>query len=107
MAVSRKVSPLAVQRNRIKRMIRESFRLHRRQFPIADCVIVANPGAAAVTPSALREDLMRLWSKLLALPLSVADGTIHAGPAVPAAAFPSPESISRPEPSGIDGPDRA
>src|SRR5699024_1996593 len=36
LAVSRKVSPRAVERNRIKRQIRESFRRHRPDLPNVD-----------------------------------------------------------------------
>lgn len=43
--VSKKVSPNAVVRNRVKRMVREVFRRHRDLFPEADVVVIAKPGA--------------------------------------------------------------
>jgi ribonuclease P protein component len=46
LAVSRKVSKSAVQRNRIKRLVRESFRKHRAHLPALDIVVMARPGAA-------------------------------------------------------------
>ena len=47
MTVSRKVSRSAVQRNRIKRLVRESFRTHAARLPDIDIVVMARPGAAA------------------------------------------------------------
>jgi ribonuclease P protein component len=46
LAVSRKVSKSAVQRNRIKRLVRESFRKHSADLPALDIVVMARPGAA-------------------------------------------------------------
>lgn len=61
--VSKKVSKLAVQRNRIKRLIREQFRQnqHPRDF---DFVVIAKPGAAAADNSHLTKELNYLWKKL-------------------------------------------
>jgi ribonuclease P protein component len=46
LTVSKKVSRLAVQRNRIKRLVRESFR-RRADLPPLDIIVMARPGAAA------------------------------------------------------------
>ena len=46
LAVSKKVSKSAVQRNRIKRVVRESFRKHCAALPVVDIVVMARPGAA-------------------------------------------------------------
>ena len=54
LAVSRKVSTRAVVRNRIKRALREQFRLLRAQLQPGDCVVVARSGAATATSAQLR-----------------------------------------------------
>jgi ribonuclease P protein component len=46
LAVSRKVSKSAVERNRIKRLVRESFRKHSPRLPALDIVVIARPAAA-------------------------------------------------------------
>lgn len=64
--VSRKVSKKAVERNRIKRIIRESFRHNQADLGSVDYVVVAK--AAAVMPDArgrrrLRGELDKAWGK--------------------------------------------
>ncbi|MEM7054328.1 MAG: ribonuclease P protein component [Pseudomonadota bacterium] len=59
--VSRKVHRLAVERNRIRRQIRESFRLRRRQLKANDYVVRARPAAADADNAALRTALNELW----------------------------------------------
>jgi ribonuclease P protein component len=43
--VTRKISPSAVRRNRVKRLVREVFRKNRELFPRADVVFIAKSGA--------------------------------------------------------------
>lgn len=76
MAVSRRVSLRATQRNRIKRLIRESFRTARTALPGADILIIARPGAAAVDNAALSAELARLWRRVAALKRGPANGTM-------------------------------
>ena len=74
LAVSRKVSRKAVQRNRIKRQIKESFRHSCGQSvypmqpsvtksPAVDFVVVAKIAAANAQNKELRQELDRLWLK--------------------------------------------
>ncbi|MBS0381266.1 MAG: ribonuclease P protein component [Proteobacteria bacterium] len=76
LAVSRKVSKRAVHRNRIKRIVRESFRLHRARLPAVDVLVIARPSAATAEAAALRGDLDGAWRKLQALKPVSAPGTI-------------------------------
>lgn len=67
MAVSRQVDKRAVGRNRIKRIIRESFR---RRFseggPAADFVVLPRPASATISNRQLGLSLDRLWTRVLA-----------------------------------------
>ena len=54
--VSRKVGN-AVQRNRIKRIIKEMFRCNQKEFPRGDCVVVAHAGAAGQGNDSIRRTL--------------------------------------------------
>ncbi|MBW3568123.1 MAG: ribonuclease P protein component [Proteobacteria bacterium] len=64
LAVSRKVSPRAVGRNRIKRQARESFRHVCKDIPAIDIVVMAKKEAAAATNAELRNSLDRHWQRL-------------------------------------------
>jgi ribonuclease P protein component len=64
LTVSRKTAPRAVDRNRIKRQVRESFRLQRAQLPPLDIVISARPGSATANNLELRAALEKLWIQL-------------------------------------------
>ena len=63
-AISRRVSKRAVERNRIRRTIRESFRAHRAELPHVDVLIIARTLAAQKLNPALRDDLLIIWAKL-------------------------------------------
>ncbi len=75
-AVSRRVHRHAVQRNRIKRQIRESFRRARAQLAPLDLLVIARASAAACDNAALRLDLDRLLLRLPALKPAAPTGTM-------------------------------
>jgi ribonuclease P protein component len=61
LVVSRRAAPRAVQRNRIKRYIRESFRHHKPLLRGLDVVVLANAKAADTDSATQRTTLERLW----------------------------------------------
>jgi len=76
-AVSRRVSKRAVDRNRIKRVVRDSYRLVRASLPAHDILLVARPSAVQQTNAILRADLARLWQRLAALKGEAGTGTMR------------------------------
>src|SRR3546814_18314874 len=68
LAVSRKVDPHAVGRNRIKRVLRDAFRLLRPQLVDGDYVVVARKAAADSENKILREGFMSLLQRAGTLP---------------------------------------
>jgi ribonuclease P protein component len=87
-AVSRKVDPNAVGRNRIKRALREQFRALRPLLASGDYVLVARPQAAAIPTRELRAAFVSLLQRAGALPTSGAGGTMPAAVGEPAATQP-------------------
>ena len=65
LAIAKRYIPQAVARNRIKRLIRESFRGQQRQFDALDIVVLARPGLAELDNDTLRLLLQRQWAELL------------------------------------------
>ncbi|WP_083848483.1 ribonuclease P protein component [Thiorhodovibrio frisius] len=66
LAISRKAAPRAVDRNRIKRIIRESFRLARHQWTDSsiDFVVIARPPTARNQNPVLFRSLAHHWDRL-------------------------------------------
>ena len=64
MAVAVRAMGGAVERNRIRRLIRESFRLHQALVPALDIVIGVRPNARGVAATELRASLEQLWDRL-------------------------------------------
>ena len=62
--ISQKRAKRAVDRNRIKRQMRETFRLSQHKLPAFDIVIIAKPGIVEQDNAALRDTLNYLWRKL-------------------------------------------
>ncbi|KGQ19181.1 Ribonuclease P protein component [Lysobacter dokdonensis DS-58] len=83
LAVSRKVDPRAVGRNRIKRVLRAEFRTLRLQLPAGDYVFVLRAAARTSDGPALRAAMHSLFRRAgalppVALPVTAADGTMPA-----------------------------
>lgn len=76
LAISRRVSKSAVQRNRIKRIARESFRRARENMPVLDVLVIARSIATDAENLVLRADLDRVWPRLQALKRERTPGTI-------------------------------
>jgi ribonuclease P protein component len=97
LAVSRKVDPDAVGRNRIKRSLREQFRRIRSDLGAGAYVLVARPPAAQATNHELRVGLLALLQRAGALPPPDAPGTMPASaPDQPCSDRPSPIPMPRP-----------
>ncbi|MGH8529161.1 MAG: ribonuclease P protein component [Nevskiales bacterium] len=62
--VPRKQVALAVERNRIKRIVRESFRQNRGALPQLDMVVMVRSGIAARKNAELRASLAQHWLRL-------------------------------------------
>lgn len=62
--VSKKRARLAVERNRIKRVMRESFRIEQHKLTGFDIIVIAKPGITNLDNAALRELMNYLWRKL-------------------------------------------
>jgi len=66
LAVSKRVSAKAVARNRIKRLVRESFRTQARSLTPQDFVVIAKPAAAKASNQQLTDALRREWQRIQA-----------------------------------------
>lgn len=76
LAISKRVSKRAVERNRIKRLLRESFRRARAQLPPVDVVVMAREAAAGLPGHELLAEIDALWRKLPPLKPTEGTGTI-------------------------------
>ncbi|MGV8922234.1 MAG: ribonuclease P protein component [Thermomonas sp.] len=76
LAVSRKVDPHAVGRNRIKRVMRDAFRQTRGQLAPGAYVLVARVPAGKAENADLRAAFLRLLQRAGALPVSPMGGTM-------------------------------
>jgi ribonuclease P protein component len=65
MAVAIRTAGNAVERNRIRRIVRESFRLHQEALPSVDLVVSARPKARGAPGTELHASLVGLWKKVI------------------------------------------
>jgi len=64
MAVGLKVTETSVRRNRVRRVIRESFRLHQAELPAFDLVVSARLAVRQASAPELRASLEALWQQV-------------------------------------------
>jgi len=65
LVISRKAARTAVARNRIKRLVRESFRNTQQPLGGLDIVVIGRPGIALQANRVITESLDKLWEKLI------------------------------------------
>ncbi len=68
MAVSVRAIGGAVPRNRLRRLIRESFRMHRQDLPAVDVFVTARAPARAAGNREIFASLAGLWQQIRAAP---------------------------------------
>ena len=79
LTIAKRVDKRAVGRNRIRRILRETFRLARATLPAADFVIVAKPEARIASAAVLRAecaDLLARAARRATLPATPPAGTM-------------------------------
>jgi len=96
LAVSRKVDPHAVGRNRIKRTLRDAFRHCRDQLQPGDLVVVVRSAAREASNDDVRQAFLRLLRRARALPAPVEDGTMPPAPPIASPTLTEPASRSGP-----------
>jgi ribonuclease P protein component len=95
LTVGKRVDKRAVGRNRIRRVLRETFRLARPTLPPGDYVVLAKPEARALANAALRDEFAGLLARIAKrapLPAPAPDGTMPAPPPAIAPTAPDPTS---------------
>jgi len=62
--IAKKHVRLAVERNRIKRIIRENFRQHQHQLPAINAIVLARKGLDKLENKQIHDLLELLWQKI-------------------------------------------
>ncbi len=65
--ISKRIIKNATARNYVKRLIRESFRVHRVELENIDLVIMTRKGCTLENKVKLQKELDTLWQRLLSL----------------------------------------
>lgn len=65
LVIGKKQVKTAVQRNRIKRLIRESFRIRKQEFGTIDLVLLARPGLDSLNNQEITAQINKLFDELL------------------------------------------
>ncbi len=65
LAIAARIVGNAVRRNRIKRLVRESFRQHQHELPAVDLVVNARSGAREADNAAITRSLERHWRSVV------------------------------------------
>ena len=65
LAVAKRRIKLSVRRNRLKRIVRESFRHHLQQLDDLDLVVLAGPAADQADARQLRQAIDELWPRIV------------------------------------------
>ncbi len=63
LAIAKRVARRAVDRNRIRRLVRETYRIRRRKLRPLDYVVLANPAALEADNPTLIRSLDQLWQR--------------------------------------------
>jgi len=64
LVISKKSAKRAVDRNRVKRQLRETFRLNQHQLPKFDVVMLSKRGIPEADNKMLLKELSYIWQKL-------------------------------------------
>jgi ribonuclease P protein component len=64
LAIGAKIIGNAVARNKLRRIIRESFRHARQRLPAADIIVGARAAARGASSERIRQSLEGLWQKV-------------------------------------------
>jgi len=74
LTIAKKRVKLAVHRNRIKRCVRDNFRLHQHQLPGVDLVLMVKGDISNTPNDELLKQLERLWQKIARQYIAVSSG---------------------------------